>query len=127
MIVLGSLEFLMGIYYLVIGFLMPDAIEAQIRSQRSMGAEEKLFMKQVLWWTFVGMGGGGILGGLMRLAGGIQVVRFRSHALGIAGNIVGLASISTCYCSPFSLGVSIYGLIILFHSSVRQEFARRAL
>ncbi len=128
MIVGGSLEFLVGMVYVVLGFWLPGfVVQSQaIGPSGQMSAEEIEFMQKILFWTYFGMGSGGAIGGLLRLVGGIQVLRFRTYILGIIGCIAGLAGVATCYCSPISLGFSIYGMIVLFQSSVRQEFASRS-
>lgn len=125
MVVMGALELLMGAGLVVLGLFMPGFI-AVIEKDPSMDAAELAFMKDVLTWTYAAMGGGGVVGGLLRLAGGIQTMRFKSHVLGLVGNFGGLLSLTTCYCSIFSVGVSVYGLIVLFQPSVRDEFRRRA-
>lgn len=126
MIVGGSMELLTGVFYAVMGFLLPSFVISQGQNPGQLPPEQLELMQQVLFWTYIGMGSGGMIGGILRLIGGIQVLRFRTYILGIIGNIAGLAGVSTCYCSPISLGFSIYGLIILFQSSVRREFALRA-
>ncbi len=129
MMVVGFSEILMGVFYLVIGIFMPQFIEqaqAQAGGKNQMTPAESAFVRQILFWVYFGMGAGGLIGGLVRSIAGIQIFRFRSRTLGIIGNIAGLLSMSTCYCTPLSIGISVYGLIVLFQKTVRDEFTRRS-
>ncbi|MEQ1905112.1 MAG: hypothetical protein ABL888_13065 [Pirellulaceae bacterium] len=124
--VAGGMELLMGGFLIGCSFFVPQLLgQVNAGQQQQLSPDEAEFASQFLFWIYLGMGLGGVLGGLLRLVAGIQVFRFRSHTLGIIGNLAGLLSISTCYCTPLSIGITIYGLIVLFQSPVRAEFARR--
>jgi ABC-type branched-subunit amino acid transport system permease subunit len=124
--VAGGTELLMGLFLIGCSIFVPQLLaQAPAGQQQQLSPDEAEFASQFLFWIYLGMGSGGVVGGLLRLVAGIQVFRFRSHTLGIIGSFAGLLAITTCYCSPLSVGISIYGLIVLFQSPVRAEFQRR--
>ena len=125
--VAGGMELLMGLFLIGLSIFVPQFItQTPAAQQQQMSLEEAEFAKQLLFWVYMGMGLGGILGGSLRLVAGIQVFRFKTYTLGLIGNFVGLLALSTCYCSPISIGITVYGLIVLFQSPVRAEFSRRS-
>jgi hypothetical protein len=69
-----------------------------------------------------GMGLCGIIPGSMQAYSGWKLYKFQSRTLAIVSLSAGLATMLTCYCAPTSIGLMIYGLIVLMNDSVRQAF-----
>lgn len=76
-----------------------------------------------------GMGiGFGVLGALvfvfsiLRIVSGIRSFWFVGRTMMMISLIGGMVTALTCYCAPFSLGVGIYGLIVMLNPAVVQAF-----
>lgn len=59
---------------------------------------------------------------LLRLTSGIMILRKRARMFSIVTSVLGLASVFTCYCSPTSIALCVYTLIVLVQPSVIDEF-----
>jgi uncharacterized metal-binding protein len=78
-----------------------------------------------MFWGSIGLG---IAGGLvlcfsiLRIVTGIYSFGFKHRNLMLVSLIGGLITVFTCYCSLFSLGVGIYGLIVMLDPAVKQAY-----
>lgn len=63
-----------------------------------------------------------LISGVMHLIAGIRVRNYRSRTLAIVALFTNLLTMLFCYCLPTSIGMMIYGLIVLFNSDVVQAF-----
>jgi hypothetical protein len=122
-IVFGALELLMGcflIFYAVIfAFVMPNIENAN----SSPPPPEAMF------WISIGLAVGGVLVlcfSVLRIASGVYSFWFRQRTLMLVSLIGGLVTVFTCYCSLFSIGVGIYGLIVMFDPAVKQAYRMAA-
>ncbi len=125
MIAAGVIELLAGIALASFSFFVPQLIANQ--NNPAFNQMDPQQLATLMTWVYIGMGLPAALAGLLRLVAGIQILRFKSWLFGVIANFMGLLALSSCYCTPISLGVSIYALIILFQSPVKLEFARRAV
>jgi hypothetical protein len=86
-----------------------------------------LKMQDVLnWYTYGGYGLGivNILGGVLILLGGIQMVRLRSYGLAVFSSVLAaLPCISCSGCCGLGEGIGIWALIVLMNPEVRAAFA----
>ncbi len=118
-IVFGAMELLMAgllIFYAVLfAFVMPNI--------ENRGGDAP--PPEVLFWGSIGLavGGGLVLCfSILRIVTGIYSFWFKHRTLMLISLIGGMITIFTCYCGPFSLGVGIYGLIVMLDPSVRQAY-----
>lgn len=118
-IVFGAMELLMGglllFYAVLFAFVMPNI-------DNSGGDAPP---PEVMFWGSIGLG---IAGGLvlcfsiLRIVTGIHSFRFKQRTLMLVSLIGGLITVFTCYCSLFSLGIAIYGLIVMLDPAVKQAY-----
>ncbi len=124
-IVLGALELFMGAGLFIAAFFVTAAF-ADISAEVDTGElpPESVMMGMQAYY--------GIAGGLtslmavLRIIGGVGSFWFRGRIWMLVSLIGGLASILTCYCGPFSLGLAIYGLIVMFNPGVKQAYRMAA-
>ena len=128
MIVEGVLELLFGSFYLVMGIVMPTFLNVAMKNdpnfRKGAGADPEMMM-WVMGAVYLGGGALAAIGGGVRIFAGIRNYQFRNRVLGIVSCILGLGSIMTCYCTPTSVGLAIYGLIVLFNGPVTAAFQLR--
>ena len=122
MIVQAVLEFLIGIYFVVMGFAWPTMMANQ---PNQMPAEQE-FVNKYLFAIFLILGGCAIVIAILRLVAGILGVSYRGRTLGIVSHISGFLMLVTCYCFPTAIGLGIYGCIVYFNSDVAQAFTMRS-
>ncbi|MDZ4848570.1 MAG: hypothetical protein SGI77_04700 [Pirellulaceae bacterium] len=117
-IVLGCLELFMGavlIFYAVFF----TAILPNMKNQSPPPPPEMMF------WMSIGFGVGGVIVAifsLLRILSGITSFRFRGRTLMITSLIGGMITSLTCYCAPFSIGLGVYGLIVMMHPGVIKAY-----
>ncbi|MEZ6135343.1 MAG: hypothetical protein R3C53_10580 [Pirellulaceae bacterium] len=80
---------------------------------------EALYVMLAYYWI---VGGLVLVFSIMRIASGIGCFRFRGRTWMIVSLIGGTVSVLTCYCLPFTIGVCIYGCIVMFNSGVAKAF-----
>ena len=61
--------------------------------------------------------------GVLQVWAGVQLRAFRARGLALAGLGGGLVTVLGCYCSPTSIAMLVWGLIVLMHEDVRARFA----
>lgn len=115
MIVQGSLETLYSLISLGMGFVFLYA---------GMPQEENGLPPWVLGTGMLIFGGIIFLFGLLRIASGISVYRYRRRVLALVINGLGLATMLTCYCAPSAIAICIYSFVVLLQPSVIAAFAR---
>ncbi|MFM6131223.1 MAG: hypothetical protein ACKPBV_21295 [Sphaerospermopsis kisseleviana] len=122
MLVQGGLELLVTLLYLAafvaVPFLFPvGGPAAQPAAGPNPGAMRPIMM------TVLGvMAAGGLVAGLLHISAGIFGLRFRRRTFGVVALSVGMASITTIYCLPTSIGLAIYGLITYLNPAVAAAF-----
>lgn len=117
-IVFGVLELFMGALLIFYGFFF-SFMANSIESGASPPPPEMMI--------FIGIGCG-IMGALvflfsiLRIVSGVRSFRFIGRTMMMISLIGGMVTAFTCYCAPFSVGLGIYGLIVMLNPSVIQAF-----
>ncbi|GAB5402609.1 MAG: hypothetical protein Aurels2KO_08400 [Aureliella sp.] len=111
MIVLGSLELL---YAISIGGVLRVGMVAETGG----GSVSDVVGQVVMVVIFCGVG----FVGLLRIIAAVGGLKYRGWGLMMAACCVGLATVLTCYCAPFTLVVGILGIIVLSDRHVRHAF-----
>lgn len=125
MIVEGALELICGIFLVGVSIVMPTVLMSDPNFQKQMDPNMPVRPESILFWTYLGMGIGPLIAGLLRTISGIYVLQRRGRTFAIVANCIGFISFTGCYCIPTGFGASIYSLIILFQGSVANAFAMR--
>ena len=126
MMIQGTFETLMGIYLLVMGFVMPGVMEAQMQAQQQqMPADQQDVFNTAFVSYFFAAGGVSLLFGVLRLVAGIMGIQYRGRGLGLISHFAGLLLLATCYCFPTALALGVYGCIVYFNADVVQAFRMR--
>ena len=126
MIFLGVLEALFGIYFVVMGFVMPEMMQAQMQNQpNGIPANQQAMVSKFLVGYFFIAGGLALLIGVLRVIAGILGVQYRGRVLGLCTHIGGILVIATLYCIPTALALGIYGCVVYFNRDVVQAFRMR--
>lgn len=117
-IVFGAMELLMGglllFYAGFFAFIMPN-----MKNPGGAPPPEAMF------WMSIGFAIGGIVVfcfSILRITSGIYSFWFKKRTLMLVSLLGGMVTLFTCYCLPFSLGVGIYGLIVMLDPAVRQAY-----
>lgn len=118
MIVNGSCASLLGLLLAVGG----PAFITLMRQEAPPPADADVVLTiTFLFYLIVGVV---VLGaGIMNIVGGVRALYYRNRGLVITALFLNILPIFTCYCAPTSLGMMIYGLIVMFNSEVAQAFA----
>ena len=119
MIVNGSLQTLMGIFYAIMGPLMFSLFTRQGGPPVPAQAEQVFTVFSII---YVVLGSAAAVAGIMNIAGGIAALKYRSRGLVITALFFNLGAFGTCYCIPTSLGLMIWGLIVMFQGDVTHAF-----
>lgn len=127
MIVEGVLETLYGVFVTGFAFVFPVMVANDPKFKEAFDPNMPFRPEQLLFWTYLVMGGCPLLAGIVRTIAGILVLQRKGRGFAIAANILGFLSLFSCYCIPTGLAASIYSLVILLQSSVATAFAQRAL
>lgn len=119
-IVLGVMELGMGAVLLFSAFFM-TYVFSEMSNQPGAEPPPQMFIYGMQAYYIAG----GILVSvfsLMRIGSGIGSFWFRGRTWMIISLIGGMASVLTCYCSIFSVGLGIYGLVVMFSSGVKKAY-----
>lgn len=116
-IVMGCMELFLGallvFYAFLFSFVMPNQPGAQAPPP------------QVMFWVSVGLA---IVAAVvlflatLRIIAGIYSFWFRGRIIMFISLIAGFLTSLTFYCAPFSVGLGIYGLIVMMHPGVRKAY-----
>ena len=60
--------------------------------------------------------------GVLSVFGGVRALKYRGRTLVVVALCANLVPMFTCYCAPTSMGLMIYGLIVLFNADVARAF-----
>jgi hypothetical protein len=124
MIVQGVLDVLMGLF--LVGMAVFMVIMLQNMPQAERPSSPQMSDEAMLWFVggmYGGMGLAALIPGILNCWAGWGVFRFKQRTLGMVSLFAGLVTVMSCYCAPTSIGLMIYGLIVLLDSSVREGFA----
>ena len=122
-IVLGVMELMMAgllIFYAVLfGFVMPNM---------DNGNREEI-PPEAMFWIAIGCGAAGaivLVFAVLRIVSGTYSFWFKQRTMMMVSLIGGMVTVFTCYCALFSVGVGIYGLIVMWDPGVRQAYRMAA-
>lgn len=82
------------------------------------GGQENLIIGAI----YLGLGSLILAIALMNLVAGIRIISFRGRTFALVALFCNVIPVLTCYCSLTSIGMMIYGLIVLFQSDVARAF-----
>ncbi|MEM7479074.1 MAG: hypothetical protein AAF483_29165, partial [Planctomycetota bacterium] len=120
MIVNGIFTSFYGIYTIVLSFFWPDMMANNPAFQD--GTPEAKMAMEFMPIAFIATGVLCIILALLYVFSGILLIKFRGYKFAFVALIGGMASLMTCYCFPTSLGLLIFGLIVLLDQPVRDAF-----
>ena len=113
-IMVGALELLAAAYLLVI---------AGVFAVESFGLNRQADFRILIEYTAVSFGGFTIfIVAVLRIWSGIAGFKFKRRKMAIFASVLGMTSALTMYCSVFSIGMLIYGLIIYFDRNVKRAY-----
>jgi len=112
MIVNGSLACVMGLIW--VGIAVGVMVFETHRPHRD----------EAILFTLLGTAGVlSIVAGVLNIVGGIRALKYRGRGLVLTALFFNVLPIFTIYCAPTSLGLLIYGLIVMFNRDVAAAFA----
>jgi hypothetical protein len=123
MIVHGALVALMGLLYAIMG---PTMLAMFQLDQNAAKRPDDQTMMTIMSIVYIGCGLLVLGIGALHVISGIQCMRFRGRTLAIATLFCNIPVLMTCYCAPTGIGITVYGLIVLFQNDVAQAFAMAA-
>ena len=119
-IVVGALELLvsaiLAVYTGILGAMSTGAIEMP------EGEEEALFVFGIISAVMLFFGSAIFIAAVLRIWSGIAGFKFKRRKMAIFASVLGMTSALTMYCSVFSIGMLIYGLIIYFDRNVKRAY-----
>ena len=119
-IVVGALELLvsaiLAVYTGILGAMSTGAIEMP------EGEEEALFVFGIISAVTLFLGLAIFIAAVLRIWSGIAGFKFKRRKMAIFASVLGMTSALTMYCSVFSVGMLIYGLIIYFDRNVKRAY-----
>lgn len=60
--------------------------------------------------------------GLLWIVAGARIGSLRSRTFGLGVLLTAPLAICSCYCSPFALGIMVFGLLVLMDGEVKKQF-----
>lgn len=118
MIVQGALALVMGLLVMGVGALGTFGVMASPSNPRTHDAAVGTVI-MILYLIY------GLLitvAAALNLFAGVKSLGFRGRTLALVALFANLIPVLTCYCTPTSLAVMIYGLIVMFQQDVAQAF-----
>ena len=119
-IVVAALELLvsaiLAVYTGILGAMSTGAIEMP------EGEEEALFVFGIISVVMLFFGSAIFIAAVLRIWSGIAGFKFKRRKMAIFASVLGMTSALTMYCSVFSIGMLIYGLIIYLNRDVRRAY-----
>lgn len=130
MIVQGVLELLMGCFLVGMSIMAVTVMKDAFANNPGMpppgqGPSPEV-MGNIVFGTYLAMGLGAFVLGLLHCYAGYQNFNFRGRVLGIVASLAGLGAVFTCYCLPTGIALCIYGLIVHCNPSVAAAFQMQA-
>lgn len=116
----GSLLLLWGIGLVVSGGWLGLSLGNVQAGQPDAPPPE--LMAGLLTGVMLFMAIGQVIPGVLQLASGYFMLRFRYRALAIAAYLSGALSITGCYCLPTATLLAIWGLFVVFDKDVAARF-----
>lgn len=126
MIVHGTLVSLMGAVYVKDGLAICVSFWAPNAGLFAPSGRAAFDLIDILFPIYGVIGLPVLAAGILNIVAGIRCLRLRGRTLAFVALFSNVVSMFTCYCLPTSVGLMIYGLIVLFHSEVAYAFAQVA-
>jgi hypothetical protein len=126
MIVHGVLVSLMGVVYVKDGLAICVSFWAPNSGIFAPSGRAAFDLIDMLFPIYGVIGLPVLAVGLLNIVAGIRCLRLRGRILALVALFSNVVPVFTCYCLPTSVGLMIYGLIVLFHSEVAFAFAEVA-
>jgi hypothetical protein len=123
MIVHGTLVSLMGAFYTMQGPAICVSFWAPNSGIFAPSGQRAFDLINILYPIYAVIGLPVLAVGILNIVAGIRCLRLRGRVLAIVALCSNIFPVFTCYCLPTSIGLMIYGLIVLFHSEVAFAFA----
>jgi len=117
MIVQGSLACVLGVL-LAFGGVFLSAIGLDMPG----GPPEARDVFTFLSIVYFALGMFAFAGGILNIFGGVKALRYRGRGFVLTALFFNIATIFTVYCAPTSIGLLIYGLIVMFNAEVVSAF-----
>lgn len=121
----GGLVLLAGLFMLVYGISlavsfssMPEPVPIDPDAPRPE------MIEGIMTWTMLALGAAHTTVGGLQLFAGFRVRGFRGRIVAIVSFLLGVLTVFGCYCAPSSLGLLVWGLIVLLHGPVAARFAQ---
>jgi hypothetical protein len=126
MIVNGVIVSVMGLIYLLMGPAMLAMFSLGPAPSRGgpNPADKAIMMAMSGFYVVIGLAV--LVCAILNIVAGIRCLSYRGRTLALVALFSNLAPLFTCYCMPTSLGLMIYGLIVLFQTDVAHAFAEVA-
>lgn len=128
--VVGILQIVMGVLEMLIGgglgffsAFVSTIFKMDANANANPPPDEMIFWMQMMYGAMAVVL---ILFAILRIISGIRSFWFRGRILTIVSLIGGLVSVFTCYCSPLSIGLAIYGLVVMLNASVAKAYRMAA-
>jgi MFS family permease len=125
MIVNGVLCILYGFVLMAMGPFMQSVFAmqgAQAPPQQQAQIQQMQQMMKIFVWVYAALGIANAAGGIVNIAAGIPAMRYRRRTFVIVGLLANVATFASCYCLPTSLGLMIWGLIVMFQKETAEAF-----
>ena len=119
----GILELIMGGFVTAMS-VMFFAMKDKIIEEAPPGVDME-FQHKIMVGGFGTVGGFVLLVAILRIWAAIANYRFKGRILGIVSLLAGLGTAMTVYCAPTSIGIAVYGLVVLFNQEVAEAFEMR--
>ncbi|HEY8432839.1 MAG TPA: B-box zinc finger protein [Sandaracinaceae bacterium] len=118
----GGITAATGLYYAVFGGFL--ALEwARVPSEPSDALPIDALFESLFFGVAALMGLVHFVPGALQMWAGWRVRTYRSRRLAILALVAGLVAGIGCYCAPTSIGMLVWGLVILMERDVRERFA----
>jgi hypothetical protein len=121
MIVNGSMTILMGLVLAAMGPLIYTLVKMDGAQRNGMGPGDEGVLT-VMSAVYLILGLVVLASGILNVFGGIRARNYRSRTVVLVALFANMISIFTCYCAPTSIGMMIYGLIVIFQPDVARAF-----
>lgn len=120
-IIQGSLEVLVGLFFVAMGPIVGTVMQnAELQNPNAQPPPEE--MMWFVYGLYGAMGLMGLLAGAIKIAAGVQNLKYKNRVLGFVAMGSCIASLFTCYCIPTAIALAIYGLIVLCDGGVARAF-----
>lgn len=117
---LGVLLIVHGVLMVMMGLMILIAAAAVVIGGISGGEEVPPLIMASCCYLFMCLCA--FVGGGLQIAGGINAYRWRNYGLVKAAIFSSIAGIFTCYCWMTSVGLLVWGLIVIHDQAVKTKF-----